>query len=439
MKKTDIDNRFLQWFHEASPYIQTHRGKIFVVRTPGEAINNPDICEQLLRNIAGISHLGIRIVLVYGIRPQVDACLGEHKYKYHKGLPVTDDHVMACAEQQTGIVRLKIESQLSNALVNLPLTGVSARVCSGNFITARPYGIHDGTDYGHTGVVRKVDATAVRHQLDMGSIVLISPLGYSASGETFKLSSGDVAEACATALSADKLIILTDRVSICDSHRKLLRQLTEHEAHKLLHGQRKLDDKTRWLLRISLQAIDMGVHRVHILRWDIPGVILQELFTRDGVGTLISSEPYDTIRTAHIDDIAGILQIIEPLENSGMLVKRQRRQLEIEINHFLVAIRDDAVIGCAAVYPYGTTDMAELACLAIARTYQGSGGGNRLLDAAQRHAANTGIKRIFVLTTQTAHWFKERGFTAAKIDDLPITKRKLYNYQRKSRIFVKEL
>ncbi len=434
MKKTNTENHFLQWFHEASPYIQAHRGKTFVVCVPGETIDNPGIFEQLLRDIAGISHLGIRIVLVHGIHSQAEAYLGGSESEYHRGLRATDDRAMAGVEQQTGKVRLRIESQLSRTLA-----GVYARTSSGNFITSRPYGVHAGIDYGRTGVVRRVDAAAIRHQLDMGSIVLIPPVGYSPSGETFNLSAGDIAENCATALAADKLIIFTDRTSICNNHRKLLHQLTEHEAHELLHGRRRLDDKTRRLLSISLQAISGGVRRVHILRWGVPGAILQELFTRDGIGTLISAEPYDTIRAAHIEDIAGILQIIEPLENSGVLVKRQRRRLEMEIDHFLVAIRDDTVIGCAAVYPYGETGMAELACLAIAATYQGSGGGDRLLGAAQRHAVDAGINRMFVLTTQAAHWFKERGFVAARIDDLPVTKRRLYNYQRKSRIFLKEL
>lgn len=439
MKKTDTENHFLQWFHEASPYIQAHRGKTFVVCMPGAAIDSPGIGGQLLRDVAGIAHLGIRIVLVHGIGAPVEACLGGDRGEYCPGPRITDDRAMACVEQQVGKVRLGIESRLSRALVNLPAAGVYARVCSGNFITARPYGIHDGIDYVHSGVVRRVDAAAIRHQLDMGAIVLVSPIGYSASGEIFSLSCGDVAGACATALSADKFILLTDRVSLYDQRRKLLRQLTGHEAHALLDGRRRLDEKTQWLLRVSLQAVGMGVRRVHILRWDVPGALLQELFTRDGVGTLISAGPYDTIRTAHAGDLAGIVQIIEPLEDAGVLVKRQRRRLEMEIDHFLVAIRDDAVVGCAAVYPCGKTGMAELACLAMDTAYQGSGGGNRLLDAVQERAIDAGIQRMFVLTTQTAHWFKERGFAAANIDDLPITRRRLYNYRRKSRVFVKEL
>ncbi len=444
MGKMTTDSGFLQWFYEASPYIRVHHGKTFVICVPGEAIDSATAIEQVLRDIAGISCLGIRVVLVHGLAPQIEACLDGRPSQYlsdisPEGLRVTDDRAIACVEQQAGRVRLKLEARLSCALAGLAPAGVHIRVSSGNFVTARPYGIHGGIDFCHTGIVRRVDADAVRHQLDMGAVVLVSPVGFSSSGEIFNLSCRDVAGACASALCADKLIILTGRAVISDSRRRLLRQLTEHEARELLHGRRRLDDATRHLLDVSVQAVNAGVRRVHVLRWAVPGAIVQELFTRDGVGTLISAEPFDTIRTAQLEDITGILQVIKPLEDSGVLVRRQRRRLELEIDHFLVAVRDGAVIGCAAVYPYRKAGMAELACLAMAPACQGSGSGDRLLDAAQQHAADAGIRQMFVLTTQAAHWFQEHGFSAVRIDDLPIARRRLYNYQRKSRIFLKDL
>lgn len=436
--KNKDNNQFTEWFRQSSPYIRAHRDKTFVVCLPGEAVASKHF-NRLLRDLAQISHLGIRLVLVHGIRPQVEACLGKNRSSYHDDIRITDDAAMTCVKQVAGLVRLEIESQLSRALANLPLPDAYARTASGNFIAARPYGIHDGIDFCHTGIVRRVDTQAISHQLDAGAISLISPVGYSPTGEIFNLTAEEVAEAVATALTADKLIVFTDKASIRDSKRRLIRQLTRHEAQSLLLSGRKLPPATSRLLEMAVQTTERGVRRMHILDWHQDGAIVQELFTRDGVGTLISAEPYDTIRPARAEDIPGILAIIELLEASGALVKRPRDLLEIEIDHFLVAIRDDTVIGCAAVYPYVKKGMAELACLAMDKTYQGSGSGEQLLNAAQSRAQDLGVQQLFVLTTQTAHWFRERGFVASKITGLPMAKRRLYNYQRGAKVFIKNL
>lgn len=436
--KSKGNHQLVDWFRQSSAYIQAHRNKTFVVCLPGEAVSSKNF-NLLLRDLAQISHLGIRLVLVHGIRPQIENCLGKHPSTYRDDIRITDDPAMTCVKQVAGTVRLEIESQLSRALANLPVPGAQAKTASGNYITARPYGIHDGVDFCHTGIVRRIDTDAISQQLNAGAICLISPVGFSPSGETFNLSAEEVAEAVASSLTADKLIIFTDKATIRDSRRRMIHQLTRHEAKTLLSGNRKLSSAVCRLLEIAIQSTDMGVRRVHILDWHEDGAILQELFTRDGVGTLISAEPYDTIRPARAQDIAGIVHIIEQLEASGILVKRQRDLLEMEIDHFLVAVRDDTVIGCAAVYPYAKENMAELACLAMDSNYQGSGSGEKLLNAVQQRAQAMGISKLFVLTTQTAHWFRERGFIGGKITNLPMARRKLYNYRRGSKVFFKTI
>jgi amino-acid N-acetyltransferase len=436
--KNNGKQQLVEWFRQSSAYIQAHRSKTFVICLPGEAVSNNNF-NRLLRDIAQISHLGIRLVLVHGIRPQIEACLGDHPSTYLDNIRITDDVAMTCVKQVAGSVRLEIESQLSRALANLPIPGAQAKTASGNYITARPYGIHNGVDFCHTGIVRRIDVKAISQQLDAGAICLISPIGFSPSGETFNLSADEVAEAVANSLSADKLIIFTDKASIRDSKRRIIHQLTRHEAKNLLASGRKLSAEVSRLLELAVSSTDMGVHRVHILNWHEDGAIVQELFTRDGVGTLISAEPYDTIRPARAEDIAGVIQLIEPLEDAGILVKRQRDLLEMEIDHFLVAVRDDTVIGCAAVYPYPKENMAELACLAMDKNYQGTGSGEQLLNIIQQRVRSTGVNQLFVLTTQTAHWFRERGFLSGKISDLPMAKRKLYNYRRGAKVFFKDI
>jgi amino-acid N-acetyltransferase len=431
---------FVDWFRQSTPYLRAHRDRTFVISIPGEAIEQNDFA-NLVHDIALLNNLGIRIVLVHGIRPQIAACLQSRKLKsqYHNELRITDDPAMECAKQAGGTVRVEIEALLSTGLANTPIPCTRIQVASGNFVIARPYGVHDGIDFMHTGTVRRIDVEAIHQRLNDGAVVLISPVGYSPTGEIFNLSSDDVAEATAIALSADKLIILSDEKGIMDSKRKLIGQLTTHEAKKLLHGRRKINPRQASLLHMAIGATEVGVRRVHILNRKIDGALLQELFSRDGVGTLVSSEPYDTIRQAHIEDIPGILMLIEPLEESGVMVRRSRDNLEMEIHNFLVAERDGAVIGCAALYPYEREKLAELACLTVEEKYRNSGSGAQLLKAIETRAAKFDIQKIFALTTQTSHWFRERGFKGADIDDLPLAKRKLYNYQRRSKVFIKQL
>lgn len=433
------NSEFLDWFRLSSPYIQAHRNKTCVVCLPGEAIDS-DRLAGLMHDLALLSNLGIRLIVVYGIRSQVQAALGKkHKSEFHHGLRVTDDIAMQYVIMSAGAVRIDIEAMLSRSLVNLPVPDSHVRTVSGNFITAKPYGVHDGIDFMHTGIVRRVDAEAIYHLLGKNVITLIPPLGYSPTGEVFNLSAGEVAESVAIALSADKLIMYTDSPRLRDSRNRPIRQLTSHEAENILRGRRKLDAQMQTMLKRAVHAAEVSVQRIHLVSWKDDGAIIRELFTRDGVGTLVSAEPYDTIRQARTEDIPGIMQIIEILEQADVLVKRPRDKLELEIDHFIVAVRDEAVIGCASVFPYIEDGMAELACLAMDESYQGSGGGQRLLAAAEQAALSAGVDRLFVLTTRAAQWFRERGFEPATIDSLPIARRRLYNYRRQSKVYIKKL
>jgi len=169
----------------------------------------------------------------------------------------------------------------------------------------------------------------------------------------------------------------------------------------------------------------------------VDGALLSELFTLDGVGTLVSQSQQEQLRSARMEDVVGILELLKPLEDKGILVRRSREALETEIDRFRVLVKDGMVLGCAALYTY--EDMAELACVAIHNDYRGGDRGDRLLNTLETEAKNQGTKKLFVLTTRTAQWFEERGFKAAKIDDLPQKKQQLYNFQRGSKVFIKVL
>ena len=438
MTAKDRQKRFIEDFRQSAPYIQAHRGRTFVLAFGGEAIADVRF-SGLVHDIALLHTLGIRLVLVHGARPQIETRLKSRGagLEYANGLRITDDTALACVKEAVGTVRVEIEALLSMGLANTPMSGVRLRTSSGNFVTARPLGIRDGIDYCHTGEVRRVDGTAIRQHLDDQRITLLSPIGYSPTGEVFNLSAEEVATAAASELQADKLILMTEGPELRDGNRRHISQLSLIEATALLNSGRQLAGDTLRHLEHALHACRHGVNRVHLVSRRREGALLLELFTRDGNGTLITAETYEGLRAATIDDVGGILGLIMPLENEGILVKRSRELLEIEINHFHVIERDGAIIACAALYPAEDGKFAELACLAVHEEYRNHGRGDALLKAIEDTAARSGIENLFVLTTRTAHWFRERGFLPGDISQLPARKQSLYNYQRKSRVYIK--
>ena len=431
---------FVHWFRSAAPYIHGFRGKTFVIAFGGELVADGGFV-QLAHDVNLLNSLGVRLVLVHGVRPQVEARLTENgtAIRYVNGLRVTDDAALACVKEAAGTVRVEIEALLSLGLANTPMAGADIRVASGNFVTAQPLGVRDGVDLLHTGEVRKIDAAAIRRRLDQHDIVLLSPIGYSPTGEIFNLSLEDVATQAAVELAADKLIFLMNTEGVPDKGRTIHNALTVNEARQVLERAKKLPEDVTYYLPCAITACTQGVKRAHLISRHRDGALLSELFTREGVGTLVTPAPLETLRPATIDDVGGILGLIEPLEREGILVRRSRELLEMEIDRFLVLESDGVIAGCAALYPFPEEQAAELACLAVSRDFRGRGFGDRLLAEAEKRGKKAGFKQLFVLTTRTEHWFEERGFVECGPDRLPRSKQALYNYKRKSKVLQKSL
>src|SRR5688500_12318037 len=405
---------------------------------------------ELVHDLNLLASLGVRLVLVHGARPQIEFRLGEHNLKtpYVRGMRVTDAQTLQCVKESIGRVRVEIEALLSMGLPNSPMANAAIRVASGNFVTARPVGVIEGVDLMHTGEVRRVDTVAIRSRLEQGELALLSPLGYSPTGEIFNLTLENVAAEAAIALKAEKLIFLMDTEGIekstVDSEQALLlRELTVVEGRSLLKefGSKtiKLAEDAQLYLPFALHACERGVSRVHLISRHVDGAILQELFTHSGIGTMISEGPLQNLRDARIEDVGAILQLIEPLEIEGTLVRRSRELLEMEIGRFVVVEHDGMIIGCAALYPFPDEKASELACLTVHRDYRSGGCGDALLKNIEGRARSQESRKVFVLTTRTAHWFVERGFIETDVSELPKVKRGLYNYQRRSKVFVKQI
>lgn len=446
---------FVSWFRSVAPYIHAFGRKTFVIAFGGEVVDDGQLV-SLSHDLNLLASLEVRIVLVHGARPQIESRLkrANLKTKLAGGLRVTDDQAMEVVKEANGSIRVEIESLLSMGLVNSPMAGSDIRVASGNFVTAKPIGVLDGVDLQHTGEVRKVDGIAIQKRLDDGEMVLLSPLGYSPTGEAFNLSLEDVAVSTAIALDADKLIFLMDSSGVHNARGELLREMTAQKAKNLLqhvknnhskNGQIEsqeapnITEDEAYYLPAAIRACDHGVARTHLICRHTDGAILQELFTHDGIGTMVTEMPLESMRQAEIDDVGALLQLIEPLEAEGILVRRGRERLEMEIEQFYVMEHDGRVIGCAALYPFAQEKTAEFACLAIHPAYRGGGRGDRLFHYCEEQAKETGFETIFCLTTRTEHWFLERGFIEKTVTDLPTEKQKIYNLQRRSKVFVKKL
>ena len=431
---------YVKFFRQSSPYIHAHRGRTFVIMLPGSAVDDANFA-NIASDIALLNSLGVRLVLVYGARSQFSARLEKHDIssEVHDHRRVTDQEALSAVIEAVGSLRVKIEAQLSMGVINSPMHGSRIRVVGGNFITARPLGVVDGIDFQNTGEVRRIDRKAIQRQLDDDYIVLLSCMGYSPTGEAFNMSVEHVATQTAIALKAEKLIMYSSGTGLKDDTNQRVRTMRPSQARSRLQSDN--DPEEHRLLEAAVTACNGGVRRTHIVSHGIDGALLQELFTRDGCGTLITRDvdAYEQLRQATIEDVGGVLKLIQPLEEKGILVHRPRKQLEREIHLFTVLVRDGMIIGCASLHAYPENNCAELAGLVIHPDYRNGSRGDTLLKAIEEKAREQDIGSLFVLTTRTAHWFVERGFKASKVSALPSEKKKAYNRPRNSKVFLKPL
>ncbi|MCZ0945385.1 MAG: amino-acid N-acetyltransferase [Gammaproteobacteria bacterium] len=435
---------YARWFRASTPYISAHRQQTFVVLLPGEALAHPNLV-NVVHDLALLHVLGVRLVIVHGARPQINAALSDSRsacrMETHDGVArrITDPDAMQAIAGVYGQLRTELEALFSTGVPTSPLHNAEIQIAGGNFITARPIGVLDGVDYQLTGRPRRVQAHRLNAMLDAGAIVLLSPIGYSPSGQPFNLAADELAGEVAVALKARKLIAFDRQPYLADADGQRLGNLSPASASAMLESG-SVDEATGRHLATLAQAVAGGVASGQLVSHEDDGALLAELFTAEGVGTQITEDDRRTVRRAEPRDVADIVEVIRPLEEAGVLVKRSRDRLEREVERFLVAEVDGFVIGCCALYPAGSS--VELACVAVHpahRSMAGSGAGARLLAAAEDAARAEGFERMFALTTQTRDWFVEQGFEEGSLEDLPAPKQTLYNHARGAKVLVKAL
>ncbi|MCX2778158.1 amino-acid N-acetyltransferase [Microbulbifer thermotolerans] len=431
------DNASLNWFRHAAPYINDLRGRTLVIGLPGDALEHANF-RNLVHDLTLLVSLGARLVVVHGARAQINRALAERGIanQFHGNTRVTDRETLEVIKAAVGKLRFELEAAFSQGLPDSPMARSALKVVSGNFITARPIGVLDGVDLRWTGTVRRMEVKTIQHALEQGALVLLSPLGTSLTGELFNLNYLDLASEAARALQAEKLVLFREAPQLSIDGERVT-ELSIVQAEQITS---RVDSAA---LRCAIAACNAGTPRTHLLSYAQNGALIQELFRREGAGTMIYRDSYEVIRRARITDVGGILGLIRPLETQGILVRRPREKLEAEIDHFTLVEVDGTPVACAALYPIhdeqGQVVAAELACVAIHPDFRGSGRGAKLLRHLERQAGVLGINELFVLTTQTEHWFIEQGFNPATAKDLPASRQSLYNIQRNSRVLRKRL
>ncbi len=440
---------FVPWFRAVAPYIHMHRGKTFVVGVVGEAIAAGKLA-NIATDLALIQSMGVKVVLVHGFRPQLDEQLRTkgHPAQYSRGMRITDAVALDCAQEAAGQLRFEIEAAFSQGLPNTPMAGSTVRVISGNFITARPLGIIDGVDFKSTGLVRKVDVAGIRRTLEAGAMVLVSPFGFSPTGEAFNLSMEEVATSVAIALQSDKLMFLTEQPGVrvrphdeASDDNPIDTEVPLVDARALLARLPPPEDAkdVGYYLRHCVTACEHGVERSHILPYATDGAVLLEIYMHDGIGTMVVDEKLESVREATSDDVAGILTLIEPAEKEGSLVKRSRTEIERDIANYTVLEHDGVIFACASLHPYPQARTGEMAALTVSPQSQGQGDGEKVLKRIEQRARTQGMTSIFVLTTRTMHWFLKRGFRQVDPEWLPEARKRKYNWDRRSQVLVKDL
>ncbi|MFT0212301.1 amino-acid N-acetyltransferase [Pseudomonas sp. F1_0610] len=431
-------HEYVNWLRNASPYINMHRGRTFVIALPGAALAHQNF-RNIVHDLVLLHSLGVRLVLVHGARPQIEQRLAQKNIasSFHNALRITDSQTLQCVQEAVGQLRIAIEARFSMDMMSSPMQGAHVQVVGGNFVTAKPIGVVEGVDYQYTGEIRRVNRKAIIEQLDQHNIVLLPSLGYSPTAEVFNLSSVDIATEVAVCLKADKLILFGEDKGLLDEQGQLIRELCPQQAPTHLQRLNEGSDAARQL-KAAAQA-SAHVARCHMISYADNGALLTELFTRDGGGTLIDEQLFEQVREANINDVGGLIELIRPLEEQGILVRRSRDMLEREIERFSIVERDGCIIACAALYPFIEENTGELACLAVNPEYRHGGRGDILLERIEQRARALRLHHLFVLTTRTAHWFQERGFEPCEIEQLPKKKAQLYNFQRNSKVFRKSL
>lgn len=412
-------------------YVPRFREKIFVVAIDGRIIGSPNFSNVLL-DIAVLRSLSIKVILVHGSGAQIAQLASE------RGVAISNSDGTGITDEQTLKVSVDAATSVMHEIMQ-GLTSVDLRAAYANVITAHPAGILGGVDFLNTGKVERVDTRAMHLFLNEGIIPVIPPMGFDGEGRTFRVNSDSVAFEVAQAMGAMKIIFLsTPGVLVLGD--KLVRQLSIMEAEEITKKRRsQVPVSLLSKLEYAARACRDGVPRVHLLDGMHNEALLTEVFSHDGIGTMIYSNEYQQIRRLMKKDVRAVLSLIRQSVDIAELVKRTRADILVRIEDYWLLEIDRNLVGCVALHLYHAQEKAEIACLYVARSAEGQGYGKKLMAFAEQLAAEKGMKYIFALSTQAFSYFQQKGgYTEVSADELPPDRRKKWEASaRNSKIMQK--
>lgn len=414
-------------------YVPRFREKIFVVAVDGEIAASPNFSNILL-DLAVLRSLNVRIVLVHGAAQQIE------KLAVERGVKASDIYGTGITDEATLKVALDAATTLMNEIMQ-GLTSVDLRAAYANVVIAHPAGILGGVDHHHTGKVERLDKELLQMLLNEGVIPVIPPIGFDGEGRTFRVNSDAIATEVAEAVQAMKVIFLGAKDGVVLGG-ALIHQLSISEAEEMAKKRhRELDAGTVSKLDCAARACRHGVPRVHILNGNTDESLLAEVFSTEGVGTMIYGNDYQQIRRVLKKDVRAMMQLIKNSIAHAELTKRTRNDIITQIDDYWALEVDRQLVACVAVHLYPESQKAELACLYVARAHEGQGYGRKLMAFADQLAAQRGAKHIFALSTQAFNYFTQKGgYVEVTADALPPERRKKYDASgRNSKVLEKSV
>jgi len=439
---------------EAFHYKSRFEGSTMVFKIDCPVTEDPCF-PWLVKDLALLAQTGFKVVIVPGAKEAIDRVLEQQKIPsdFRTGgdssepVRITDARAMPFVEMAAFHVATRFMTFLSGSRVDAII---------GNFVRARGLGVVDGVDMGHTGAVDKVFTESISRVLNLGAVPILPCIGWSPAGKAYNVPSDEIALAVSSALGANKLFIVSAREGIRGEVKPLpenvetredgsIVRLTPSDTEKIIStltcGSKapgKMPPPLLRELRLALSACRAGVDRVHLIDGREEGAVLKELFSNLGVGTMIFTDEYESIKSLHSRDLPDILRIMEPLMKSGVLLRRTAEQIQEKKDDYAVFEIDGSVHACGALHDWGE-GQGEIAAVASDPLYSGMNLGRRVVGFLIEKARKKGMKRVFVLTTATQDWFEALGFLEAKLDSLPEKKRKVYDQSRKSKVYALDL
>lgn len=426
----------VEQIREVFSYIHRFKDSLFVLRIHSGLMDHPQL-PQLISDLALLHENGIHIIIVPGARKQIDQILDAHNVD-------TNDcrGVRLSSAEAIPFIKMAAFDVCNRIMTLLSARGKNALI--GNWVKARSLGVIDGVDYQFTGAVGKVQTDSIAKALNEGYIPIFPCIGWNDTGDAYNISSDELAGSLSISLKSRKLFFIQSKTAFQQADLKIpsglsreeggrISKLTVEKASILLQQNPEMQDIS--VLSHALKAAESGVDRVHIVNGTIEGVILKEIFSNLGIGSMVFANIYEKIRSMQLEDIPGVLSLMAPLIDKGLLVSRSRRELEEKSKDYVVYAVDDILHGTAALHLY-ENDQAEIAGLAVDSQYIKLQIGQKLVRFLIEKAEKEGLKKVFVLTTQAYDWFLKLGFKPGSVEDLPASKQKNYNRDRNSRILI---